>query len=204
MSIKSFTLYAVKKSLCRSVLQTNPIKIATRAEKKKGGKISTKETNEGYTLNIAYAGDAEFMPDEHSNKQQNCWQDHHPYDGPRVTIPYKHIGVVSPNGSIKHKFVGPGSFCDIFCLWTYLTEEGKKIPSLRDGRLDVAIQNTKLAFSLMFPETTILKERPDWRLLDTYGGHLTIENYRNGSYQKTFIKTPEVIFEGALVQYISQ
>lgn len=204
MSVKDFTLYGVKKSLCKSSTQTGPIKIAPRNEKKKGGKIVSKETNEGYIINIAYTGNAEFMSDSNDAKEKICWQDHHPYDGPRVTIPYCHQKNVARDGSIKHKFLGPGSFCDIFCLWTYLCEESKKMSQLRDDKLDVAIQNTKLAFQLMFPPNVILRERPDWRLLNTYDGHLTIENYRNGSYTKTFYKTPEVIFEGALVQYISQ
>jgi hypothetical protein len=204
MSVKSFTLYGVKKSLCKPLSQTGPIKIAKKSEKKKGGKIATKETNEGYTLNIAYTGHTDFMPDEHEDDVRVCWWDHHPYDGPRVRIPYKHERIVARDGSMKHKFHGPGSFCDIFCLWSYLAEEARKIPQLRDVRLDLAIQNTKVAFSLMFPPTVILKERPDWRLLNTYGGHLTIENYRNGTYTKTFIKTPEVVFEGALVQYLTQ
>jgi hypothetical protein len=203
MSVKEFTLYGVKKSLCTTSSQST-IKIAPKSEKKKGGKIVAKETNEGYTMNIAYTGVASFEPDSNDAKEKICWQDHHHFDGAKVTIPYKHVTEVKPDGKIKHRFIGPGSFCDIFCLWTYLLEESKKISQLRDTRLDIAIQNTKLAFSFMFPETVTLKERPDWRLLDRYGGHLTIENYRIGSYTKTFVKTPEVIFEGALVQYIWQ
>lgn len=204
MSITTFTLFGVKDNLCTHSAQNPTIKIAPKTEKKKGGKILTKETTEGYIIHVAYTGNAEFLPDVENFKPQVCWQDHHVYDGMRITIPYKHDMVVSATGAIKHKFSGPGSFCDVFCLWTYLSEESKKISCLRDPRLDVAIQNTKLAWSLMFPPTVILTERPDWRLIDTYGGHLTIENYRSGGQTKTYLKTPQIIFEGALVAYVSQ
>ena len=204
MSTTKFTLHGVKNSLCKLEGQANAIKIAPKPKKKEGGKIVTKETSEGYSINIAYTGNCDFIPSGSSLNSQVCWQDHHPYDGPRIVIPYQHEMEIGPMGAIKHTFHGPGSFCDIFCLWTYLMEESKKIASLRDPKLDLAIQHAKLLWSISFPPTVPLKERDDWRLLDTYGGHLTIENYRAGGLAKTFVKTPEIIFKGALVQYISQ
>jgi hypothetical protein len=204
MSTTKFTLHGVKNSLCKLEAQINAIKIAPKPKKKEGAKITTKETSEGYTVDIAYTGQCDFLPNTPGAAVQVCWQDHHPYDGVRIVIPYKHDMHVGPVGAIKHTFSGPGSFCDVFCLWTYLMEENKKIPALRDPKLDMAIQNTKLLWSISFPPTVPLRERDDWRLLDTYGGHLTIENYRAGGIPKTFIKTPEIIFKGALVQYISQ
>lgn len=204
MSTTSFTLHGVKNSLCKLEGQTSTLKIAPKPKKKEGGKITAKQTAEGYTVNIAYTGDCDFIADTQNLHPQVCWQDHHPYDGVRIVIPYRHEVQVGPMGTMKHTFYGPGSFCDIFCLWTYIMEESKKISSLRDPRLDQAIQNTKLLWSISFPPTVPLKERADWRLLETYGGHLTIENYRAGGLPKTFVKTPEIVFKGALVTYISQ
>jgi len=203
VNMKGFTLHNVKKSLCKQQVVNNNIKLAPRVEKRRGGRITARETNEGYIINIANTCCANFE-EEVKNECQTCFQDHHPYDGPKVTIPYKHERIFHRNGSITHKFIGPGSFCDIFCLWTYLCEEAKKIPALRDHRLDTAIQNTKVAFALMFPPNVVLKERPHWQTLQTYGGHLTIESYRNGTYTKTFIKTPEVIFDSSVVVFFTQ
>lgn len=201
--MKRFTLHGIKASLCKNETQIVPAKIVPKSEKKKGGRITYRDTREGYTVMIASTACVNFEP-ETGGETQTCFQDHHPYDGDKVCIPYVHKKEIKEDGTIRHRFIGPGSFCDIYCLWTYLTEEGKKIATLRDPRLETAIQNTMIAFELMYPQNAILSTRPSWTLLQTYGGPLTIENYRTATYERRYCKTQEVIFDSAAVIFLTK
>lgn len=201
--MKTFTLHRVSPSSYSKVGNLAPIKIAPRKEKKAGGRINARETCEGYTIMIASNICVKFES-EVVNEKQTCFWDHHEYDGPKVTIPYVHKKEKITSGGYQHRFIGPGSFCDIFCLWSYLKEEMKKIASLRDPRLEEAVANCQFAFELMFSSNNVLHVRPNFQILQRYGGPMTIESYRNATHDKKYVKTPEVVFDSAILNFFVQ
>jgi len=195
-----FILHGIKKTNIRPP-KALP-KITPKTDKRKGGRITTKETYDGYSFTLANNFCAKFEG-EGSDGEKICWWDHHPCDDPVVRLPYEYSRTRDKDG-FTYTFRGPGIFCDIFCMWAYLCEEGKKIPALRDTRYDNLVTNTKIAHELMFDEESPLKPAPDWRLLQRYGGALTIEQLRKGSYDKVHCKTPNIVFSPAIIQYLIQ
>lgn len=178
-------------------------KFAPKTAKKPNGRaqVQTNQTHEGYKVKIANVSNVAFEGDA---KTQCCWWDTQPYDDNLICIPYQHKVTRDPGHPDKHTFKGPGSFCSIFCLWAYLLDEQGRQHHLRDGRLEVAMQLTKVAFRVMFDSSVVLKAAPDWRLLDIYGGPLTIFQFRKASYDKTYVRLPNIIFEPAVLQYLQE
>lgn len=169
-------------------------KFHAKVKKRPQTKIHAKTTTAGYTVKIANLLSVKFESD---NDKQRCWWDHHEYDDSGVCIPYKYERI----GQMHH-VSGKGSFCSMFCLWAYLLEEQKKQYHLRDFRLEKSIELTQFLFSKMYTDDVALKPSPDWRLLDCYGGHLTINEFRKSSYEKTYTSLGNVVFDPAVIQYL--
>ena len=191
-----FTLHGVKRTTLNP-RNVPPVKILSRTTRK-NPKIHTSITEGGYSFVVAKNQCVNFSQD--NNGEKVCWWDHHDCDE-FVRLPYKHEST-KILGKVIHTFSGPGIFCDIFCMWAYIREEGKKIFTLRDPYYETAVAHTKLIFSLSYEATAVLKPAPDWRLLKRYGGHLTIEEFRKSSYNKSGHKLPNVVFEPATAQFL--
>ena len=176
-------------------------KFTSKPKKKAGGRIQTGQTHEGYLVKMANVASVSF---EGEKVVQHCWWDTQPFDEDPLCIPYDYQSIRDIGKSTKHVFKGPGGFCSIFCLWAYLMEEQRKQHSLRDSRLETAIQLAKLAFHAMYEPDIVLKAAPDWRLIDIYGGPLTISQFRKASYDKTYTRLPNVLFEPAAIQFLQE
>ncbi len=181
--------------------EVKPIpKFTAKSKKKTGGRLQTLQTYEGYTIKLANTSCISFE----GESKGHCWWDHHPYDGDLICMPYIHTQIRNPGHQDKHTFIGLGSFCSMFCLWSYVMEEMKKQYHLRDSRIETVIELTRLAFSLMFDTDVVLKCSPDWKLLDTYGGPLSVTHFRKASYDKTYTPLGNIVFKPALVSYLTQ
>lgn len=176
-------------------------KFAPKLKKKTNGRIQTQQTHEGYIVKLANVVSVAF---ESESKVQHCWWDTQPYDDELICIPYQHKILRDPGHPDKHEFKGIGSFCSIFCLWAYLCEEQTKQYHLRDTRIETAVHLTKVAFRAMFDRDAVLKAAPDWRLLDIYGGPLSISQFRKASYDKSYLKLGNIIFEPAAIQFLQE
>jgi len=175
-----------------------PPKFTAKPKAKPNGKMQGMTTYEGYTVKLANVSNVNF---EGEHQVQNCWWDTQPYDDELICIPYEFKRVKVLGKPDKLEFKGPGSFCSIFCLWAYLCDEQRKQPHLRDSRLDAAMSNTRIAFNSMFTRDIVLKSAPDWRLLDIFGGPLSIIQFRKSSYDKVYIKLPNVNFNPTVLTY---
>lgn len=169
----------------------------SRMKKRGQTKFSTSKTNEGYTLKTANLLSVKFEIKD--GIEQRCWWDHHPYDDNGFCVPYS----IERIDGIYH-VKGPGSFCSIFCLWSYLCEETRKQYHLRDTKLEKAMELTQFIFDKIYPEEITLKEAPDWRLLESYGGPLTIVEFRKQSYDKIYVSFRNFVFDPVLIQYLTQ
>lgn len=173
--------------------------VTAKAKGKPGGKIKVQSfnTHDGYTVKIARTECVSFNEENGEEiKSSNCWHDKQPFDESPLCIPYEYEIVKDRLGKKTHIFRGPGCFCSIFCLWSYVFDEMLKQYHARDPRIEKAYQHTKIAFGLMFDvNDVVLKRAPDWRLLDTFGGPLSIAEFRKASYDKTYIKMPSIMFE---------
>lgn len=178
-----------------------PVKFAPKIKKKTGGRVQTAQTHEGYLVKMANVISVSF---EGEKLVQHCWWDTQPFDEDPICIPYEHRSVRDIGKPTKHVFRGPGGFCSIFCLWAYLMEEQSKQYNLRDTRLETAIQLAKVAFHAMYDTDIVLKAAPDWRLLDIYGGPLTISQFRKASYDKSYVRLPNIQFEPAAIQFLQE
>lgn len=191
-----FTLHGVHPDKSGEIKQAP--KFITTKGKAKGGKIKVQSfnTQDGYTVKIANTQCVEFSTETGEViKSSNCWHDKQPFDEEPICIPYEYNMKRDHVGKKIHKFRGPGSFCSMFCLWAYICDEITKQYYARDQRIEKAAQNAKIAFGLMFDSDVILKAAPSWQLLDCFGGHLSITDLRKASYNKTYVKMPNVIFE---------
>lgn len=180
-------------------------KFITSKVKPKGGKLKVQSfnTQDGYTVKIANTECVEFSKETGEViKISNCWYDKQPFDEDPICLPYEYKVNTDYKGKKMHKFRGPGSFCSIFCLWAYICDEMHKQYYSRDPRIEKAAQNTKIAFSVMFNSDVILRPAPDWRLLDCFGGPLSITEFRKASYDKTYVKLPNVLFEFSHESYV--
>lgn len=176
----------------------NVPKFVTSKAKAKGGKLRVQSfnTQDGYTVKIANTECVSFSEEGGETlTASNCWHDKQPFDEEPICIPYEYSVKKDHLGKKMHTFRGPGSFCSIFCLWAYLSEELRKQYYARDPRIEKAVQHTRLAFGLMFDDGVTLKAAPDWRLLDCFGGHLPLSEFRQASYNKTYVKMPNLSFE---------
>ena len=194
-----FVLHGVQVSEA-PVPKTAP-KFAPKVKKKVGGRVQSHQTHEGYIVKVANVASVVF---EGENRTQHCWWDTQPYDDDLICIPYQHEVLRDPGHPDKHRFRGPGSMCSMFCLWAYLCEEQRKQYHLRDPRLETAMQLTKVAFRAMFDRDVVLKAAPDWRLLDIYGGPLSIAQFRKASYDKSYARLPNIVFEPAAIQFLQE
>lgn len=165
--------------------------------KKRGMKVETVTDHAGYKAKIAYMGNVNFTteldsstgPKTVSKDTTYCFFDGQPFDGKSVCIPYKH-----EFKNDIHEFSGPKCFCNIFCMYRYLIDQTDKIYYLRDSRLEKAIQLTLVAFKLMFPKDAILKPADPKECIDIYGGPLTLDQYRQQNYDRTFYSSGNVFF----------
>lgn len=176
--------------------------VAKAVKKKATRKIQSHQTHEGYTINIAISSNVDFENETPSVSKGNfCWWDTCEFDEEKVTIPY-HLKIEGKGKDVRYRFFGPGCFCDIFCLWAYLRRELLVQYHARDPRIEEAIHLTKYAFSLMFGDDVILKEAPDWRLLDKFGGPLTITDFRKSSHEKVYLKLEKTGFHESETLFI--
>ena len=172
-------------------------KFHSRVKKKGQTKFQTNRTNEGYSIKTANTLTVKF--DQGDNLTNHCWWDHHPFDNDEVRIPYKCEKI----DGVYHT-QGPGSFCNMFCLWAYLREEQKKEYHFRDPMLDHSIELTKFLFEKMYPADTALKAAPHWKMLQKYGGPLTIVEFRKSSYEKIYIPFRNVVFDPTLIRFLTE
>ena len=178
--------------------KANVVKYAA-VKKKKGGRSVTAQSHEGYSVSIANVACVDF---ENGIKQQTCWWDHHPYDGDPICKPYDYVKKTNLGRSDHHHFTGIGSFCSTFCLWAYMQDEETRQYHLRDQQLDVAKQLTQIAHRAMYGTEVYLKAAPDWRLLDVYGGHLSIQEFRTACYNHSFVRLPDISFRPVGTTYL--
>lgn len=196
----AFTLHGVHLENV-GVTKQAPKFVAQKGKKKTTRlKVQSFQTHEGYTINIANSDYTKFEGETAQPKY--CWWDKCPHDEDHICLPYEYDSRTLPNGKIKRTFRGPGSFCDMFCLWAYIVDEQMKQHYARDPRIEKAAQNAKIAFSAMYGPDVILKAAPHWKLIDIFGGPYPIDQFRKASYDKLWVKLENVSFKASPESYL--
>jgi hypothetical protein len=175
-------------------------KFVTRGTRKKKQipQLQTHHDHSGRKFKGAYTGNTSFISDV-TNKTQKCFNDHDYFDDPPVCVPlsYEIIDGV-------HVFKGVKSFCSLECMFALLLELEKMEPRLRPFWLDIAFQNTYIAFKLMYPNEKIITPAGSFELLREYGGVYTIEEFRKEFSNKRHLKTPNVRFQQGTESFLVQ
>ena len=91
-----------------------------------------------------------------------CWWDRHKFKTSPLGCPLEYS---------KNIFFTEGIFCSFPCIYAY-------IHSMKDIEYTDSIILLNLMIKLYFNKNIQIKEAPSWKLLKEYGGHLSIEEFR--------------------------
>lgn len=130
------------------------------------------------------------------NKENvNCWWCRHsiPENVHLIGCPIKYQRAVSPSSSTlggNEYFETEGFFCSFNCVLAYNNEVSQHNIRYREsGGLIYLLYKKLFGF---YPYQMNIKPAPSWKILKSYGGDMTIQEYRN-TFQKVEILSENVI-----------
>lgn len=110
----------------------------------------------------------------------HCWWDKHPFDTYPVGIPVKY--------DLKNEiFLCDGIFCSLCCAKSFIRENSKN-PRYRESPYLLKLIYYKLGGKL----GDTIPIASDWRVLDIFGGHLTIQEFRGIFCRYSYTQTHNV------------
>lgn len=87
-------------------------------------------------------------------------------------------------------YIVDGVFCSFPCCLSFIRDNKHKNPIYRDSE-HLIRQMCHHAFPTETPIRML--EAPDWRLLQNYGGHLSIHAFRNATDNTQYVKTHQIV-----------
>ena len=108
----------------------------------------------------------------------NCWWDKHSYTTPTVEMPESYYNCI---------FSCTGKFCSWECMMAYNID-------INDENISKRTSLICYKYKLTYGTDIIIKPAPSWKVLDTFGGPIPIEKYRENLTTNTidynYIKPP--------------
>lgn len=115
---------------------------------------------------------------EDNLNHSKCWWCRYSFDTPKVTL---------PETFINNSFSTFGCFCSYNCALSYNI-------SLNDENISKRTSLLYFFFKQTYNKHLKILRAPDWRVLEDFGGTISIDEYRNNfinnSYEFNYIKPP--------------
>ena len=112
------------------------------------------------------------------NNDSNCWWDKHSFATPPVEMPESYYNCI---------FTCTGKFCSWECMMAYNID-------INDENISKRASLIYYKYKLTYNKDILIKPAPSWKILDTFGGPINIENYRENLTVNTvdynYIKPP--------------
>lgn len=167
------------------------------AQKKKTNiKVTSFVNKNGQKVKINYIQNVTF--NDANLKQIQCWWDRNIIDDIVMTLPNN---IKYDNG--QYLIYGDGAFCSDSCMLAYILNEQKKQPEHRDIRYKNILGNIYQLHDILYPDDiSELKPANDWRVLESAGGDISIQDYRYVVLNKTYTRTPNIKFNITQTGYL--
>jgi hypothetical protein len=112
------------------------------------------------------------------NNDSNCWWEKHYFTTPTVEMPESYYNGI---------FTCTGKFCSWECMMAYNID-------INDENISKRTSLIYYKYKLTYNKDIVIKPAPSWKILDTFGGPITIEKYRENLSMNTvnynYIKPP--------------
>lgn len=108
-----------------------------------------------------------------------CWWCCHDHDGDSLSLPYRY-------DQMRNKFYTCGNFCSWSCMKSYA------IDKYGDMRGSIISGNIIVMRKQLYGKIGSIKPAPDRFKLNVFGGHLTIEEFRENNIKDVDIEPNEI------------
>ena len=110
-------------------------------------------------------------------------------DDPKYNIMVQNLKSMNLSTSTTFLFETEGIFCSFPCVLSYIVDEnGKgKISKYKDS-----LNLLTLMYEKIYEEKIIIPNAPSWKMLEAYGGHLKIDEFRSLFGKIKYLETPNV------------